>query len=189
MCNPQTLNCGHTFCRYVHTHEPDCKSIVLFGAGYTYQKKLRRQHSTSRVNCSCCSSAVAQPMPAPALQPAMHNSRTRCTGRLCAGHASSDTLCACPAHACRECVVDTLEGPGIVKSQCPICKQPAWKKELKTNHKYLGLADAAAQLTALLQQQGRLAHKPGTASKQEQQQQLDAAQTCGRRKRIPAKVY
>lgn len=51
-------------------------------------------------------------------------------------------------------MVDTLEGPGIVRSQCPTCKQPAWKKHLKTNHKYLGLADAAAQLTALLQQQG-----------------------------------
>lgn len=57
-----------------------------------------------------------------------------------------------PSH--RECVVDTLEGPGIVKSQCPTCRQPAWKKELKTNHKYLALADTTAQLTALLQQQG-----------------------------------
>jgi hypothetical protein len=56
--------------------------------------------------------------------------------------------------ACRECVVDTLEGPGIVKSQCPICKQPAWKKELRTNHKYLALSDATAQLSALLQQPG-----------------------------------
>lgn len=54
----------------------------------------------------------------------------------------------------RECVVDTLEGPGIVRSQCPICNQPAWKKELKTNYKYLSLADTTAQLTALLQQQG-----------------------------------
>lgn len=51
-------------------------------------------------------------------------------------------------------MVDTLEGPGIVKSQCPICKQPAWKKELKTNHKYLALADTTAQLASLLQQQG-----------------------------------
>lgn len=50
--------------------------------------------------------------------------------------------------------MDTLEGPGIVKSQCPICRQPAWKKELRTNHKYLALSDATAQLAALLQQGG-----------------------------------
>jgi hypothetical protein len=64
------------------------------------------------------------------------------------------TVCCAAALLCRECVVDTLEGPGIVRSQCPICKQPAWKKELKTNYKYLALADTTAQLTALLQQQG-----------------------------------
>lgn len=53
---------------------------------------------------------------------------------------------------CRECVINTLEGPGIVKSQCPACKQPAWKKDLHTNHKYTAVADAAAQLQDLLQQ-------------------------------------
>lgn len=58
----------------------------------------------------------------------------------------------CCAVLCRECVVDTLEGPGIVKSQCPSCKQPAWKKDLKTNYKYLALADAAAQLRSILQE-------------------------------------
>jgi hypothetical protein len=82
-------------------------------------------------------------------------------------------------------VVDTLEGPGIVKSQCPICEQPAWKKELKTNHKYLGLADAAAQLTALLQQQGGLfshggLHLGDVTAAEEQQHLEEAAQTLHR---------
>jgi hypothetical protein len=84
--------------------------------------------------------------------------------------------CVTVLHLRRECVVDTLEGPGIVKSQCPICKQPAWKKELKTNHKYLGLADAAAQLTALLQHQGGLispgdVHNGDVTTAEQQQQQ------------------
>lgn len=52
----------------------------------------------------------------------------------------------------RECVVSTLEGPGIVKSQCPTCRQPGWKKELATNHKYSAIAEAAAHLQSLLQQ-------------------------------------
>ncbi|GAB4820683.1 hypothetical protein N2152v2_007729 [Parachlorella kessleri] len=33
-----------------------------------------------------------------------------------------------------DCVIATLEGPGIIKSQCPTCKQPGWKKDLVFNH-------------------------------------------------------
>lgn len=60
-------------------------------------------------------------------------------------------------------MIDTLEGPGIVKSQCPCCAQPAWKKELKTNHKYSALADAASALAGLLQQQQHEVDKGGCA--------------------------
>ena len=37
--------------------------------------------------------------------------------------------------SCRQCVVDTLEGPGIIKSECPRCHRPAWKRDLHVNHK------------------------------------------------------
>jgi hypothetical protein len=36
----------------------------------------------------------------------------------------------------RDCVVKTLEGPGIVRSQCPQCGIPAWKRELRKNWLY-----------------------------------------------------
>lgn len=47
-------------------------------------------------------------------------------------------------------MTDTLEGPGIVKSQCPACKQPAWKQDLHNNHKYTAVAEATACLQQLL---------------------------------------
>ena len=40
-----------------------------------------------------------------------------------------------PCLSCRQCVVDTLEGPGIITSECPRCHRPAWKRDLHVNHK------------------------------------------------------
>ena len=50
------------------------------------------------------------------------------------------TACACTP-ACSECVVDTLEGPGVVKSECPACGKPAWKNDLERNHTYGALVE------------------------------------------------
>jgi BRCA1 C Terminus (BRCT) domain len=42
---------------------------------------------------------------------------------------------------CSECVIKTLEGIGISTSQCPTCKQPGWKKDLKPNHQINNAVD------------------------------------------------
>ncbi|BDA49917.1 hypothetical protein COCOBI_15-0450 [Coccomyxa sp. Obi] len=52
---------------------------------------------------------------------------------------------------CYDCVLQTLEGPGITVSQCPTCKQPGWKKELQPAHKLSSLVD---HLRTLLIQMG-----------------------------------
>jgi hypothetical protein len=46
----------------------------------------------------------------------------------------------------RECVINTLEGPGINKSECPVCRQPLWKKDLAKDHQYAALAEAVQPL-------------------------------------------
>lgn len=45
-----------------------------------------------------------------------------------------------------DCVVATLEGPGIAKSECPTCHQPVWKKDLKRNLTYENLIDKVTHL-------------------------------------------
>ncbi len=46
----------------------------------------------------------------------------------------------------RACVISTIEGPGITKSECPTCHQPGWKKDLQTNHKFNSIACAVKKL-------------------------------------------
>ena len=46
----------------------------------------------------------------------------------------------------RQCVISTIEGPGITKSECPTCHQPGWKKDLQTNHKFKSIASAIQKL-------------------------------------------
>lgn len=46
---------------------------------------------------------------------------------------------------CRSCVLATLEGPGIAASQCPVCQQPCWKKDLVAHHQYQAIADLLCQ--------------------------------------------
>ncbi|KAL4534754.1 hypothetical protein Ndes2437A_g05513 [Nannochloris sp. 'desiccata'] len=47
---------------------------------------------------------------------------------------SPSTFSTCGHTFCHECVIRKLEGKGISTSQCPTCKQPGWKKDLKSNH-------------------------------------------------------
>eukprot|EP00884_Botryococcus_braunii_P007197 jgi/Botrbrau1/16479/Bobra.0142s0073.1 len=56
---------------------------------------------------------------------------------------------------CSGCVLGTLEGPGINKSQCPICGEPAWKKDLRFNVLYQSLVNA---LRPLLREAGLEEH-------------------------------
>lgn len=39
----------------------------------------------------------------------------------------------------RGCITAKIEGPGISRSECPLCRQPVWKKDLKGNAKYASL--------------------------------------------------
>ncbi len=41
----------------------------------------------------------------------------------------------------RECIIPCLEGPGITTSECPICKQPGWKNDLRPNHQMQNIAN------------------------------------------------
>jgi len=166
MCNPQTLNCGHTFCRWgakcrqpCHGHKRPSTyqthlDILMFYLGHGSPQQLLLPTVRCHLLGLLVQGAACHNRPASSQAGGFGSHVAGCCAsckdnRVC-------LLCCCCFH--RECVVDTLEGPGIVKSQCPICKQPAWKKELKTNHKYLALADATAQLASLLQQQGDPTH-------------------------------
>ena len=40
-----------------------------------------------------------------------------------------------------ECIIPRLEGIGIVKSECPCCGQPGWKKDLRLHVLHQGVAD------------------------------------------------
>jgi hypothetical protein len=46
------------------------------------------------------------------------------------------TFQSCGCTFCWRCVTATMEGKGINKSQCPACKMPAWKKDLRKNCTY-----------------------------------------------------
>lgn len=82
---------------------------------------------------------------------------------------------------CSDCVIDTLEGPGISKSQCPKCHQPGWKKDLVFNHQLNNVVDTTMKLQAAAtagepEQMGRQLHAvlSGTA--------------CGLLSALPSKV-
>ena len=53
-------------------------------------------------------------------------------------------------YICRACVIATLEGPGITRSQCPTCHVPGWKNNLATNHLIKGLTEQFCSLIELL---------------------------------------
>ncbi|KAK9814653.1 hypothetical protein WJX72_009278 [[Myrmecia] bisecta] len=71
------------------------------------------------------------------------------------------TFSTCGCTFCYDCVISTLEGPGIAESKCPKCRQPGWKKDLRHNHTLAGLA---ANVQCLLsangnaERQGHLLH-------------------------------
>ena len=50
---------------------------------------------------------------------------------------------------CSKCVIPRIEGKGIRTSQCPTCKQPGWKRDLRPVHQ---LANMVQPLTALLEE-------------------------------------
>ena len=61
------------------------------------------------------------------------------------------------APSCSDCVISTLEGPGISKSECPTCKQPGWKNDLRFNHVLNNTVD---HITGLQQRLGHAAGPP-----------------------------
>ncbi|KAL4457738.1 hypothetical protein ABPG75_012603 [Micractinium tetrahymenae] len=61
------------------------------------------------------------------------------------------TLPTCGHSFCYECVIDTLEGPGINKSVCPQCSQPCWKKELHRNYTFNSLVGPLERAVASVQ--------------------------------------
>ncbi|KAK9810699.1 hypothetical protein WJX73_000417 [Symbiochloris irregularis] len=64
-----------------------------------------------------------------------------CARLLKDAHAFS----SCGHAFCRQCVLDTLEGPGITASECPVCHQPCWKKDLRPDHQSQTIADLCQQ--------------------------------------------
>lgn len=51
----------------------------------------------------------------------------------------------------RDCVTPTLEGPGITQSQCPTCRMPVWKKDLRKNCTYEKAIEALKAAARLLE--------------------------------------
>ncbi|KAK9844553.1 hypothetical protein WJX74_003980 [Apatococcus lobatus] len=69
------------------------------------------------------------------------------TCSLCANiYSDPVNFAGCSHIFCRDCVINTIEGPGITKSECPTCHQPGWKKDLQTNHKFKSIASAVQKL-------------------------------------------
>ncbi|PRW56179.1 hypothetical protein C2E21_5041 [Chlorella sorokiniana] len=65
-----------------------------------------------------------------------------------------DAVCfptTCGHYFCRECVIATLEGPGISKSECPVCHKPGWKNDLKVSYTVNNALVHAAGLRAEVQ--------------------------------------
>lgn len=54
---------------------------------------------------------------------------------------AEDTVPLSKRNLYRECILGQLEGPGISKSECPVCHQPAWKKDLRPNQKYSNISN------------------------------------------------
>ena len=55
------------------------------------------------------------------------------------------------ALGCSNCVLATLEGPGITQSECPVCKQPGWKKDLRFNHVLNNVVERVGCMLQLLE--------------------------------------
>lgn len=51
---------------------------------------------------------------------------------------------------CYECVIATIEGPGISTSFCPTCRQHFWKKDLTLNCQAVGIVEAVQGISATL---------------------------------------
>jgi len=49
------------------------------------------------------------------------------------------------ATACRQCVAESLEGPGVTASQCPTCARPGWLRELLPNRTLAALVACLAE--------------------------------------------
>ena len=49
------------------------------------------------------------------------------------------------ATARRQCVAETLEGPGVTASQCPMCARPGWLRELLPNRTLAALVACLAE--------------------------------------------
>ena len=67
-----------------------------------------------------------------------------------------------------ECVIATLEGPGISKSECPVCHKPGWKNDLKVSYTVNNALVHAAGLRAEVQRgreaEARLRERRGSGA-------------------------
>ncbi|KAG1666872.1 hypothetical protein FOA52_013505 [Chlamydomonas sp. UWO 241] len=67
----------------------------------------------------------------------------RMTCCLCGKFFSSPhTFQVCSHTFCWDCIISTLEGPGVTASRCPACHIPGWKKDLHKNCTYEKVVDA-----------------------------------------------
>ena len=49
---------------------------------------------------------------------------------------------------CSKCIIPKIEGKGVKTSQCPICNQPGWKRDLKPVHVLANIAEPICHLLA-----------------------------------------
>ena len=47
---------------------------------------------------------------------------------------------------CSKCIIPKIEGKGVKTSQCPICNQPGWKRDLKPVHVLANIAEPICHL-------------------------------------------
>ncbi|XRB03542.1 RING-type domain-containing protein [Pycnococcus provasolii] len=66
---------------------------------------------------------------------------------LCLNRIDAPTTVPTCGHTfCRACILDKLEGVGVVESKCPACGLKVWKKDLIYNRKRSVISDAVWSL-------------------------------------------
>ena len=125
----------------------------MLSAGHT-ARSFSRMHTSFRAATSSAGAALLY-------------SDARCTGKAtvccksclqCAKtRIASDSFITAVTYWCRDCIVPHIEGLGITSSECPICKQPGWRSDLKPHNLRQNIASilrdelAASMMTGAMQ--------------------------------------
>lgn len=98
----------------------------------------------------------------------------------CQGPFAQPLLASPPRHVRHsDCVIDTLEGPGISTSQCPACATPSWKNDLRFNHVLNNVVEHVGGLQRRMGLRARLAALQAANRSAQQVAGLDSASAAG----------